>query len=312
MNQREKILAAAVIGLLVLFGGRSLWGKYQQMVGRRQQSVENAKNRLHEAKMTLIRGQQAVKQLELWQQQSLPSNREVAWSLYRTWLLSKCQDAGLAVDDVQLSQRSFSGPTQSTVGYTITARGTLGATTKLLFEFYRSTMLQQITRLQLRPAGGASQLNVTISVEALILSGATREDELPSGTSEQLAQSSVEEYVKDIESRNLFAVYRPPRPDPPPRTARRERPPPPEFDDAKFAFFSGTIKVNDRWQAWITVRTTGEVLRLYEGDELKVGLFDGHIVSISPRMIVVESGEEQLQVDLGDNLRDGKAAGEKG
>jgi hypothetical protein len=312
MIQREKILAAAVVTLLVLLAGRTFWGRYRDLVDDRERRVAAARQTLNEAKMALVRGQRAVERMQVWQEQSLPTDREVARSLYRTWLLEQCKQAGLTVDDVQPSQRSTVAPTQSAIGYTIAARGTLAATAKFLYAFYRSTMLQQITRLQLRPASGASQLSVTLTVEALILSGAAHDDKLPEGVSDRLARSSVDEYIDGIEGRNLLTVYRPPRPDPPPRTAREERPPPPKFDDAKFAFFSGTVQVNGRWQAWITVRTTGEVLRLYEGDEVNVGQFEGRVVSIGPRMIVVESDDQKLQVDLGENLRDGKTAGEPG
>ena len=66
-------------------------------------------------------------------------------------------------------------------------------------------------------------------------------------------------------------------------------------------------RVDGRYQAWIHVRTTNETLRLFEGDDVKVGQFDGKIVSIEPRAIVVKSGDEELRVELGQNLRDGKA-----
>ncbi len=39
---------------------------------------------------------------------------------------------------------------------------------------------------------------------------------------------------------------------------------------------------------------------------MKVGLLDGKIVSIEPRAIVVMSGDKELRVELGHNLRDSK------
>jgi hypothetical protein len=90
-------------------------------------------------------------------------------------------------------------------------------------------------------------------------------------------------------------------------TTAAARPEPPAFDDAKHAYVTGIVQVDGRLQAWITVRTTGEVLRLFEGDPVKVGLLEGKIVAIGPRMLVLESGEEQTRVELGKNLREGKA-----
>ena len=311
MNQREKVLAAVVLAVLVLLGGKGLWGRYRALVAQRHSNLQSARDQLAAAKVQLRRGQRATERLERWQQQSLPADRELARSLYRTWLLERCAQAGLAVDNIESTQRALSTASQTAIGYSIAARGTLKATITLLYEFYRSTMLHQITRLQLRPAGDAGQLNVTFSVEALILPGATVEVELPTGVSDRLVRANVDEYVEGIAGRNLLAVYRPPRAGPPP-TARQERPPPPKFDDAKFAHVTGIVQVDGRLQAWITVRTTGEVLRLFEGDAVKVGLFEGHIVSIGPRMIVLECDDEQLQVNLGENLRDGKTVGEQG
>jgi hypothetical protein len=311
MTQREKILAAVVLAVLLLLGSKGLWGRYRDLVDQRQQELHTAQQQLADANVGLRRGQRALERLAAWQRQSLPADRESARSLYRTWLVERCEQAGLAVDDVQPSQRSISTAAQTAIGYTLIARGTVKSTITLLYEFYRSTMLHQITRLQIRPAGDASQLSVTLTVEALILPGATHAEQLPTGVSDRLAKASVEEYIESIVGRNLVAVYRPPRPDPPPRTAGQERPPP-QFDAAKHAYVTGIVQVNGRLQAWITVRTTGEVLRLFEGDALKVGLLDGHIVSIAPRMIVLECDDKQLQVSLGENLRDGKAIGEPG
>ena len=301
---------AAVLAVLVLWGGTRMWGRYTASLTAKHADLDAARERLLDASLALRRGQRAVDRLDAWQQRSLPANREVAQSLYRTWLLDQCKQAGLVVDDIQPNQRTISSATQTAVGYTITARGTVEAATRFLYDFYRSTMLHQITRLQLRPAGNASQLNVTITTEALILAGATHEDRLPAGVSDRLAKASVEEYLQSIDGRNLLAVYRPPRPEPPPQGARQDRPPPPQFDAAKHAYVTGIVQVDGRLQAWITVRTTGEVLRLFEGDAVKVGLLEGHVVSIAPRMIVIEFDDQQLQVNLGDNLRDGKAAGE--
>ena len=312
MNKREKILAAAVLAVLVLLGTKTLVGKHRGLVETRRSDLETAQRKLEEAKVQLRRGERAVRRLAAWQDQSLPPQREVAQSLYRTWLLDACKQAGLAVDDIQPSQRLLSSAAQTAIGYTVTARGSVKAAVTLLYEFYRSTMLHQITRLQVRPSGDPSQLSVTLSVEALILPGATHEDQLPTGDSDRLAKESLEVYIESIDGRNLVAVYRPPRPDPPPQTARQERPPPPQFDAAKHAYVTGIVQVDGRLQAWITVRTTGEVLRLFEGDAVKVGLLDGHIVSIGPRMIVLECDDKQLQVSLGENLRDGKAIGEPG
>jgi len=303
MTNREKILAAGVLGLLILLGVRTLLGRHAVLVDQRQAQLLAAKMQLLDAETALARGHQAVKMLEAWQDQSLPADRDVATSLYRSWLLERCKSAGLSVDDVNPDVRSARTAAFSSVGYVVEARGSLSSVASLLYEFYRSNLLQQITRLRLRPSTDPGQLSVSLRVEALILPGATLTDKLPDGTSDRLALASVDAYRQKLADRNVFVAYTPPRAAPPTNVVR-DRPAPPPFDAAKHAYVTGIVQTGGRLQAWITVRTTGEVLRLFEGDELKVGLLEGRVMSIAPRMVVFEAGDEQFQVELGHSLRE--------
>ena len=99
------------------------------------------------------------RRLEAWQKQSLPADRDVAQTLYREWLRAKCSDAGVTLDDIQTDQRTTRTEAYTTIGYTITAHGSLKAVTSLLYNFYRSTVLQQITRLVTVP-GPYTNVNV--------------------------------------------------------------------------------------------------------------------------------------------------------
>jgi hypothetical protein len=301
---REKLLAAVVLGLLLVWGGGKLWGRYNEAVATKRSELVAARQRLDDAKFALEKGRLATLQLERWQTRSLPADREVAQSAYRVWLETGFKQAGLTIDDIQPSQRLAPAAGYSAIGCTVTARGSLKSLTAFLREFYRSALLQQITRLQLRPASDPKLLGITLQTEALVLAG-TASEGLPAELVDRPQRPTAAEYADSIGGRNLFAVYTPPRPVPPPGVARTA-PPKPEFDDAKFAYFTATIQVDGRYQAWIHVRTTNETLRLFAGDAVKVGLFDGKIVSIEPRSMVVKCNEEELRVELGHNLREGK------
>src|SRR4029079_8278262 len=130
---------------------------------------------------------------------------------------------------------------------------------------YHSPQLQQVTRLQLSRPPGASQLNVNLDVEALRLKAAIATDEVPTDEPKRLKLASVKDYEKTFSERNLVAAYKPPGPPTPPKE-RREPPKPPKFDDAEFAMFSGTVGNPEELQAWINVRTTGEMLHVKAGD----------------------------------------------
>lgn len=305
---REKLLAAAVLGMLLLWGGGKLWGRYSDSVAAKRSALIAARQRLDDARFALEEGQMATRRLERWRARSLPADREVAQSAYRVWLETNFKQAGLTIDDIQPSQRFAPAAGYSAIGFTVTARGTIKSLTAFLREFYRSSLLQQITRLQLRPTTDPKLLNVTLQTEALVLAG-TASEGIPTEVVERPKRPTAAAYAESIDGRNLFSVYRPPRPAPPPRVARAA-PPKPNFDDAKFAYFTATIQVDGRYQAWIHVRTTNETLRLFAGDDVKVGLFDGKIVSIEPRSIVVKCDDEELRVELGHNLREGKAIAE--
>lgn len=309
MTQRERLLAAAVGAVVLLWGGNVLWQRYNTSIAMKRSQLLAAQERLGEAKLQIARGEAAMLDLAAWQDRSLPADRDRAQSLYRVWLETQLKAAGMTVQEFVPQQRLAPAAGYSAVGYTINARGPINAVTNFLHAYYRSKLLQQITRLQLRPDTNPQQLNVSLQTEALILPG-TINEALPEGVAERTAKAAATDYTTSIGGRNLFTVYRPPRPEPPPRVAR-ETPPPPKFDDAKFAYFTGTIQVDGRYQAWIHIRTTNETLRVFEGDDVKVGAFDGKIVSIGPRSIVVQSGDDELRVQLGQSIRDGKAAEKK-
>jgi hypothetical protein len=305
MNKREKTLAGVVFALFALMGLRHFYGQYAEALRTRRADVQTAQAKLQDANLKLAEGRRAVQQMEAWQKQSLPANTERAFTLYKAWLLDKAKEVGLSVTDIKVSPIASNSTAYTAVGYNMVATGSLSAVTKMLYEFYHSPQLQQVTRLQLSRQPGASQLNVNLDVEALSLKGAIATNELPKGESKRLKLASVKDYEKTFTERNLVVAYKPPAPPTPPRE-KREPTAPPKFDDAEFAMFSGTIGSAGDMQAWITVRTTGETLHVKAGDPVKVGTLEGEVVSVEPRMLVLKMGDKKFEVPLGASIRKGK------
>ncbi len=109
-----------------------------------------------------------------------------------------------------------------------------------------------------------------------------------------------------IVGRNLFAEYVPPRPpvaerrpDPP-----RRDPPKPSFDQAKHATVTGIIEQDNQPQLWVLVKTTGELLKLSEGEEFSVGELKCKVIRINLRDAELATGDKHFVVKLQDNLRD--------
>jgi hypothetical protein len=303
VTKREKLLAAAVLCLVAALGAKYLYGRYDRSLTLRQSQLTAAQDELASATMELSRGEWAVRQMDRWHQRSLPANREKALSLYKAWLLEKATESGLAVDELSPAPAARPGANVSAIGYQMRATGTLPSIVGMLYEFYRSPLLQQVTLLRLMRPPGATQLQITFQAEALMLPGANATEKLPEGESKRPKLGTLAEYKKSFEDRDLVNVYTAPKP---PVAAPRERAEPPKFDDAEQAYFTAAVSNGNGMQAWINVRTTGETLHLSPGDAVKVGALEGQIISIEQRSLVWQTGDKKFRVPLGESLRKGK------
>jgi hypothetical protein len=310
MNQREKILAGSVIGLVALYGGYHFYGKYAKALHARQADVEAAQTKLDEANHRLKEGHQAVKQMEAWQQRALPANFDKALSLYKAWLLAKAKDSGLVVSDITLLPTTNNNAAYKAIGYQMVASGSLSSVVSMLYEFYRSPQLHQISRLQINRPTGAAQLIVSLDVEALSMKGAVATDKLPEGDTKRLKLATADDYKKSLAERDIVTAYAPPRP-PAPVRERREPPAPPKYDESELARFSAAVDNGNGLQAWIYVLPTGETLHVMAGDPVKIGALDGKIESVEERSLVLKTGDKRFRVRLGDYLRKGTEIGAK-
>jgi cellobiose-specific phosphotransferase system component IIA len=305
MNKREQTLAAAVLALVAIYGGYHFYGKYTKALHASQADLEAAGSKLDEANHKLKEGHRAVRQIEAAQQRALPANFDKALSLYKAWLLATATKSGLAVTDITLQPITSNNAAYKAINYKMVASGSFSSVVSMLYEFYRSPQLHQISRLQLSREPGAAQLNVSLDVEALSMKGAVATNKLPEGDTKRLKLASADDYKKSLAERDIVAPYASPRP-PTPAREHKDTPKPPKFDDAELAFFSGQTRIGDEWQAWINVRSTGETLHLASGDKVKIGALDGKIESVEERSLVFKTGDKRFRVALGQSLRKGK------
>lgn len=96
---------------------------------------------------------------------------------------------------------------------------------------------------------------------------------------------------------------------PPPEDPAPERP---RFDIARYTFLTGIIQQEGRpGQAWLTSRTEGRVIKVFEGDEIEVGLFAGKLEKVARKYIdVTVEGGDRIRIDYGRALTDGQVVGE--
>lgn len=321
MNQREKVLAGAIVGLLALWGVWRGYASYEDGYDRRVAQLRRLDDELFDQELAARGARQALGRLERYQTQSLPTDPDVARSAYREWLVEATAAAGLQLENVKSTptRRSLDGAATA-LEFDFTATGSAEAVARFLDAYYRLDALHQLTLLNLRPDVGADRLgeawaltakSVTLSVE-----GAERSEGLPEKPREpvRLALADAEAYVESVTGRNLFASYVPPPPPAPPKVARKPRPekktppPPPPFDDSEHTSLTGIVGSGADRQAWIMVRTTGKRLYLKAGDDFEIGTLKGRVQAVLPREMVVESPDGSTwRARLGDKLREAQA-----
>lgn len=84
--------------------------------------------------------------------------------------------------------------------------------------------------------------------------------------------------------------------------------PKPSFDLAKFAFVTAITEAGGKRQAWVSLRANGELLKLFEGEEFKVGEVAVKVTRIADKTVELDAPvlERRLLVTLGQNLAEGR------
>jgi len=320
LQKREKILAASTGALLVVTAVF-----YLMSGGSSTSSISQLNRQYDDLTVEVAEKQQQADRLEKYETQldelenrSLPSNHEMARSLYQKWLrelvFTRVRFRDAKVDPGEPQPRA----NYWKLRFTVIANGTLTQLTEFLHGFYSVDHLHKIVRLTAKPLGESETLVLVISIDALSMPGATRVDTLSKEPGNRLALSALEDYREVIVRRRveedrfvdtggLFASYVPerrPPPDPPPRDDRPPEPKPPGFDIAKYTKVTATIAEDGRPEVWFGIKPTGKRLVLYEGDPFEVGPVSGTVVKIEPRRryVIIEVDGRQHRLELGDSL----------
>lgn len=308
MSEREKKLGLGVLLVVLLWGGRLGWTKYQDTLDAKRAVRNAAQQEAADVKLELAKAKYAAEQVTRWEDQSLPRNKTLAQSEYQTWLVNLLDETKLRFKDVRPTGTASRSKSFEGLAFTVEAEGDLPAVVRFLHAFYSSNVLHKITRLHLRPASQANNLSVSLNVEALSMPTAPRTSGMPEGTNDRLASAELDHYLERIVSRNPFVPYKPKPKAVVVQEKPREKPAePPPFDESTQAVLTGIVSVGDELQAWVNVRTSNQNLRLLAGDEFEVGQLAGKVVEIQLRNMVIEIDGKRQRLTVGDSLRDGIA-----
>jgi hypothetical protein len=214
MTQREKILAAAVAGVVLLFAGQMVWSNIQAGFAAKEGTIEALKKKKSDQDLASRQGIVSTQRLSKVQPRSASKKEEFARATYQGWLIELAKQ--IELEDP--SELSLGGSADKdgfrTYKFQLRGNGNLQHVTRLLHAFYTKPFLHRISRLDVRPASNQKDTGrLLITLETEVMSLPTSKDLQPVLKSDSsLLVKSLEDYEKSILNRNLLASEnQPPR-----------------------------------------------------------------------------------------------------
>ncbi len=281
MPRRQKLLLALVASILVAYLADMAYRRlYVQPSLRAQQNGQTLRKRLHEDKLKVRQEQLKLKQLEDLQQRSLPSDLDLAVSSYRSWLLQLIEQSGLQRTSVDSSPPLRQGNLYNRLDFNIHSGGTLQQVSEFLQAFYASGYLHKIRSMSLNPTANGG-VDASVTIETLVLPTAKYTDRLATLETGPAAAATAEEY-RVITRRNLFAGGDPIASD--------------------VMLTAITYDSQERPQAWISVRSTGQTHIMSTGESLTVQGLDLRVTQIEPDYATIDLDGQTRRLTIGMTL----------
>ena len=182
-TRRTKILGAALLGVLLIYFGRSavdgwLFGPVRTLergLSTSQGQAEVLADRLLELRM-------AENKLAEWTDHSLPSNIDDAQRLYREWLVEICRYAGFSGPGFEVTPSSRSDQKEyNVVSVEIRKAETdLEGLSRFLYVFDQAALMHRVSSLNIDSSGarGNSRLTVNLTAEGLSVEGTENRAEI--------------------------------------------------------------------------------------------------------------------------------------
>lgn len=284
---RQHVLLGVLALMAVLRGGDYVLSSLiqeplQALQGENRELAES----IQEQEALLAETRTAGQKIANWRERSLPADTETARSLYRNWLLETVRSARLRNATVDSGSPASRRGLYRVMPFSLQARGGLKETTSLLYRLESSPLLHRIVNLRLSPVGSSGQFDVSLGVEALIVPGTTRTS-LPAGNSGRLASASEADYAV-IARDNVFGIGLN------------------QQDPMQLTILSAVTWRDGVPTVWITEQITDRVHRIGEGDRFDTPALTGRVVSVAEESVVIESGEQQLVLSIGQSFADAR------
>ncbi|MFN8709111.1 MAG: hypothetical protein ACK50J_20700 [Planctomyces sp.] len=214
-----------------------------------------------------------------WKKRSLPSDTEVARSVYRSWLLDGIRQVRLRNATVDSGTPSNRGGMYRSMPFSFRVRGSLAEFTAFLVLFTDADLLHQITGFSLTPISNSGQFDISVSIETLLLPGVTG-GKLSTARSQILAEKNVRDY-DSIYRNNVFGIGID------------------IIDPMKTTMVTAITFSDGNPQVWISEPSRESALRLKTGDAFDTIALAGKILEIREQNVVIETAGEKLLLQIG-------------
>ncbi|GAB4148289.1 MAG: hypothetical protein Tsb009_21960 [Planctomycetaceae bacterium] len=216
MDQRTKILAGILCGLIVIWGGWKLFYKWGLEPIRTKKNLIAAREReIDEAGNELVRLEQAKKRLKEWTEASLPPNETDAQRLYKDWVTALA--AMIGFDDLEIipgrRQEQMLGRGREkrslyhSVEVKLSGKTNFSRLNRFLYYFHRARLMHRISNLKINSEEneGDPLLTVKITAEALSLSKAKKRSRLFPETSLAAELEPNAKFISVVDSKGFPA-----------------------------------------------------------------------------------------------------------
>jgi hypothetical protein len=343
MTQRERVLASSLIGILVLGGGGlltqvALLGPLHQLSSEIASVDEENRKKQDELNTIEASNDHALKlspRLKQWKEISLPGAKDVRPEEilahmkskqvdYEQYLYELLRRNGFSPGTIAVNSRPLEAPRTGSnaakgpppvfraLTFTVQGQAALDSVVKMLEEFHRASLLQQVRTINVQKPSDRNAprgaLDVTMTVEAALVNGADKREELmPSSTVDRphvLAEPA--RSYSELAAHNIFTGTAPATPRGQTEDAR---------DVLGFIKLTTVSNTNNRrWEAWLfdqsrkdgesRLRTTAGFNEFSFADRFDNILVKGVVLRIDGTGVVFKARGHFYHMSPGDNLYD--------
>lgn len=207
LSNREKILAAGVGLVILLFVGNYFWESIRKGFDTKQNQILSLEQQRNDQKLQITAGAIAKAKLNRLVPQSLPSNEEKARAQYLEWLINLADECELVDYLPKSAGDSVEKDLYQSFKFSLAGTGTIENATKLLYAFHAKDYLHRVLRFDMQPLPNSkipNQLKITLDCEVLALKNAKPDQGAPGYNAPRL-ERPYDEYQNSIVGRNIFA-----------------------------------------------------------------------------------------------------------